>query len=210
MCVCLVAHSSCRQLATSRHHIHPAEIFSSCTSGEGQDYHWLGQGSKVNRWTMRQPQLTGPKVNIKVTWLTWFLTGVTTPFCLQSMASGTDCRLPRWPVPLRVAEQSWNRKIPIVINKQLYDCVPLHTWGAITYLGCHEVDLLEFLKFHVSKIIQFHCGSKNHSISLGNYRLVRTQRNLYNTHQSHIKNKYQISSMIYDIYATYKVKAQSH
>ena len=122
--------------------ISPAEIFSSCTSGEGQDYHWLGQkyqGSKVNRWTMRQPQLTHPKVNTKVTWPTWFLTGVTTPFCLQSMASGTDCRLPRWPIPLRVAEQSWNRKIPIVVNKQLYDCVPLHTWGPITYLGCHYI-----------------------------------------------------------------------
>ena len=39
--------------------------------------------------------------------------------------------------------------------------MPLHTWGAFSYLGCHEIDLLEFLKFHVSKIIQFHCRSKN-------------------------------------------------
>ena len=81
--------------------------------------------------------------------------------------------------------------------------VPLHTWGAITYLGCHEIDLLEFLKFHVSKIIQFHCGSKNHSISLGNSQASKQTT----------ENKYQvcmICSESYNIYATYKVRAQTH
>lgn len=138
---CLVTHSPYCQLATSGHHISPVSSWEVLrlytrlgTRQHGQKY----DDSKVNRWNVRWPMLPnypaagGPKVNTKVTWPTWFLTGVTTPFCLQSMAFGTVCRLPRWPVPLRVAEQFWNRKILVVIKLVLISscmiCIPGVPW----------------------------------------------------------------------------------